>query len=421
VACCRSGFPDTSAGNGAFVSAVCSKKFTEGNMYFSRATFIICPFLAFSLCRAQSTPAGDQNAPAATPAQTTAAPVPATALSTTSVRWNGIDFSGMFDGYYAFNNNHPANGFNNLYNFNDHTDQADLNLLKMTVSRDPDPIGFRLDVGLGRAMQIMHTPTPYPDGFRFIEQAYISVKPKGWKGFEADLGDFVTSAGAEVIESRDNWNYTRSLLFALAIPYYHFGIRTSMPIGSSLTLGLQVVNGWNAIVDQHGNNMQTVGLTGAIARKKFTWSHNYYVGPQYNVAAKGNRNLYDTTLLLTPTDRISAYLNFDYGQQHAQPTGLNHWIGFAAAAHFQLTKRIAFSPRAEYYNDSSGFTTGVVQKLHEVTFTGEYRVLDGILARAEYRHDGSNVPYFDHGLQSAVSKTQSTVTFGLIAWFPVKH
>jgi len=34
-----------------------------------------------------------------------------------------------------------------------------------------------------------------------------------------DLGKFVTSAGAEVIEAKDNWNYSRSLLFVNAIPY----------------------------------------------------------------------------------------------------------------------------------------------------------------------------------------------------------
>jgi hypothetical protein len=29
----------------------------------------------------------------------------------------------------------------------------------------------------------------------------------------------VTPLGAEMIETKDNWNYSRSLLFALAIPY----------------------------------------------------------------------------------------------------------------------------------------------------------------------------------------------------------
>ncbi len=389
-------------------------------------------FLAVSCGWSQTTSASGQSSTAQSDTQTAspqaasapaqpAAPPPLNTFSASSVRLGGIDFSGMIDGYYSLSDNHPASGFNNLYNFNDHTDEADLNLLKLTLSHDPDPVGFRVDFGLGRAMELMHTPVPDPEGFRFIEQAYVSLKPKGWKGFEADFGDFVTSAGAEVIESKDNWNYSRSLLFALAIPYYHFGIRTSMPINSTITVGLQLVDGWNEIVDQHGNNMQTVGLNGTVTRKKFAWTNNYYVGPQYTAITTGNRNLYDTTLLLTPSDRFNAYLNFDYGQQHGIASGLNHWEGFAAAAHFQVTKRIALSPRVEYYDDATGFTTGVKQNLHEITMTGEYKLIDGVLARLEYRHDGSDVPYFDHGLQSGVSRTQSTATLGLIAFFPAKH
>ena len=53
-----------------------------------------------------------------------------------------------------------------------------------------------------------------------------------------DVGKFVTSAGAEVIETNGNWNYSRSLLFALAIPYYHMGVRTSMPVGKHFTGGV---------------------------------------------------------------------------------------------------------------------------------------------------------------------------------------
>lgn len=328
----------------------------------------------------------------------------------------------MVDGYYGFNNNHPESGFNKLYNFNDRTDQVDLNLAKLTVSRDPSPVGFRVDVGFGRAFEIEKTPHPDPDFYRFIEQSYISLKPKNWKGFEADFGEFVTSAGAEVIETKDNWNYSRSLLFSWAIPYYHFGIRTSMPIGSSLNVGFQLVNGWNAIVDDHGNNMQTVGLTGAITRKKFTWSHNYYVGPQYTGPNNRNRNLYDTTLLLTPNDKINAYLNFDYGQQrHPLSSGVDHWIGFAGAVHFQMNQHIAITPRAEYFNDATGFSTGTRQRLHEVTVTGEYKILNGLLTRLEFRRDGSNVPFFDHGTVPASSKSQTTVTLGLVAYYPVKR
>jgi hypothetical protein len=83
------------------------------------------------------------------------------------MRLDGIDFSGSVDGYYSFDDNHPQSGFNQLYNFDDKTNQADLNLLKLTVSHDPDPVGFRLDLGYGRTMDIIHPPgSTDPDFFR---------------------------------------------------------------------------------------------------------------------------------------------------------------------------------------------------------------------------------------------------------------
>ena len=78
------------------------------------------------------------------------------------------------------------------------------------------------------------------------------MKPPKAKGFEADLGKLVASAGAEVIEAKDNWNYSRSLLFAWAIPYCHFGLRTSMPVSKTETVGVQLVNGWNNVPKMGG-------------------------------------------------------------------------------------------------------------------------------------------------------------------------
>lgn len=111
----------------------------------------------------------------------------------------------------------------------------------------------------------------------------------------------------------------------------------------------------------------------------------------------------------------------DYGRQQASESDAKQWWGIAAAARWQITKRFAVSPRLEYFDDSDGFTTGKPQKLHEVTFTAEYKLLDGLLTRGEYRRDDSNVAYFDRGGASGSSKSQSTVTLGLIAFFPIKH
>ena len=44
------------------------------------------------------------------------------------------------------------------------------------------------------------------------------------------------TAGAEVIENKDNLNYSRGLLFALAIPYYHMGARVGYAFSDKVSL-----------------------------------------------------------------------------------------------------------------------------------------------------------------------------------------
>jgi len=177
-------------------------------------------------------------------------------------------------------------------------------------------------------------------GTKNIEQAFVSLKPKGKdSGFQMDFGKFVTSAGAEVIESNANWNYSRSLLFSWAIPYYHFGFRATETKGH-FTGGFQLVNGWNNVDDN--NSGKTLGFVGNVTSKKISWMNNYYTGPENSGTNTGWRNLYDTTVLFTPADKFSAYVNFDYGQNKSG-TGATaataKWYGVAFAGKVQMNDR----------------------------------------------------------------------------------
>jgi hypothetical protein len=345
------------------------------------------------------------------------------------------------DGYYGYNFNHPASRFNQGYNFDVRANDFSLNLAKISMTHAPDPVGFQVDFGFGRAFDIISAGETAPQLWRYLEQAYVSVKPKEAKGLQFDFGKFVTSAGAEVIETNANWNYSRSLLFAWAIPYYHFGLRTTFPAGKHFTGGVQIVNGWNNVEDN--NTGKTIGLTAAITGKKATWSTNYYAGPENLNTNRGWRHLIDTTLLLTPSDKFNAYINFDYGQNRDYPgltssvSNLNKWYGVAAALHFQPNSKWAFTPRAEWLADPQGFATGtgVSQSLKEITFTGEYKMLEGFLTRLEYRHDWSNKPFFQRGASLTTNpaftpnyfglpgteKTQDTLTLGFVVFFGPKR
>jgi hypothetical protein len=330
-----------------------------------------------------------------------------------------IEFSGLVDGYYSFNFNHPADRTNQLRNFDIKANQFSLNMAKLTLEQAPDPVGFRLDLGFGRAFETIHSADTAPGIFRNVEQAYISLKHPATKGVQLDFGKFVTSAGAEVIETHANWNYSRSLLFALAIPYYHFGLRATVPVHKHFVAGAQLVNGWNNVEDN--NTGKTAGFTGSIVTSKATWSHNYYVGPEKTDLTEGLRHVYDTTLLLTPTSKANFYINFDYGVDRMVGGGSSRWVGVAGAARLSPAPWFAVTPRLEWFNDADGFSTGTVQKLKEFTMTGEFKMREGFLTRLEYRRDWSDQPFFNRGAQTGNHKNQDTVLVGFVAFFGPKR
>jgi hypothetical protein len=364
-----------------------------------------------------ATTAGSSPASTAPETATPAAPQDAASEPTWSI--GPIDFSGSVDVFYNWNNNHPASGFNALYPFAIDANQFGLNYAEVVLEHGADPVGFRVDLGFGRAPQVFNS-LDNDDGFnQYLQQAFVSWKPESGNGFQLDFGKFVTSAGAELIETYPNWNYNQGILFNWAIPYYHFGLRTSFPVGEHFVGGLQVVNGWNNVVDN--NSGKTIGVTSAVNYDKASWFVNYYAGPENSGTNTGWRNLIDTTLLLKPTGMISAYINYDYGQNRnadgSTALDLARWQGVAGAVQVKATSKVAFTPRLEWFDDPQGFSTGTAQTLKSFTFTGEYKLVEGLMWRGEYRRDWSDVEFFERGGMPSSYKNQDTVTFALIGYF----
>lgn len=324
-----------------------------------------------------------------------------------------ILWSGIVDGHYSFANNHPSTKVNQLRNFDVKADRVAVTMVRGALEMTPEPFGFKADVGYGKGYDVLNFNEPR-EAAQIFGQMYVSLKPKRWKGVQVDFGKFMTSAGAEVFESHLNWNYSRSYLFALG-PYYHFGGRVTVPLQKHVTAGFQLVQGWNNIVDNNG--AKTAGFTASFIWDKVTWSQNYYVGPEGASGKSGMRHFYDTVLLLNPTRRVSAYLNYDYGIDQDPINGRKRFLGIAAAVRMAVSERFSLTPRYEWYHDADGaaFLTGTKQKLREVTLTGDWKIRNGLLARAEYRHDASNQPFFDRGNQVGAARGQTTMLVGLVA------
>lgn len=355
-------------------------------------------------------------------------------------RFGRIEVSGLVDSYYTYNANQPgeeANGRkNDLYNFNDTAGQLNLSMAELNLKVKPRPVGAQIGLIFGRANGMIHSSQNGPTA-NYLKQAFLSIQPRWAKGAELDLGQFVTSAGAEGIEAGDDWNYSRSLLFSWAIPYYHFGLRTTFPVTPSWTAGVQLVNGWNNLVGDNGG--MTWGFTSAYTARKYGWNLNIYTGPEKDGTRNAYRNLIDTTLLLTPSPRLSIYFNYDYGQNRtaatmartetsdtgqtllipALPAQSPHWQGIAVAAREEIFRRSAVAARFEVFADNQGFATGAAQQIKETTFTYQYKWTDWLLSRMEFRRDWSDAAFFHKG-NSEMVEAQSTASFGLIATFGPK-
>ena len=92
----------------------------------------------------------------------------------------------------------------------------------------------------------------------------------------------------------------------------------------------------------------------------------------------------------------------------------------AGAARYAIGKKYAVAGRLEFFNDMDGFSTGTAQTVKEFTMTGEYKLTDWLMTRAEFRTDWSDQPFFEKKNQPNGATTQPTVLLGLVAYFAPK-
>lgn len=361
---------------------------------------------------------GTPAAPTSAPSASLAGPLGSTTLS------------GFVDVYYGQNFNNPASQTNGLRFFDQGANQFGLNLLELVVDKTPDPensrTGYHVALGYGQAINAVNASEPKGGiGFdQYLKEAYFSYLAPVGKGLQVDVGKFVTPAGAEVIETKDNWNYSRGVLFSYAIPYFHFGLRAKYAFSEKYSLTGFLVNGWNDVVDNNGG--KTYGVTfGWNPNKKFGIAQTYLAGPEENDINRNLRQLTDTVITYSPTNKLSFILNGDYGRGDRLLTDPSigafspavYWTGVAGYVKYSFANNMAVATRYEYFDDHDGFTTGTFAPTHvnEFTATFERLVAHHIISRFEFRRDMSNQPLFLKGSNPVFD--QNTLTAGLVMTF----
>jgi hypothetical protein len=351
--------------------------------------------------------------------------------------------SGFVDVYYGYNSNQPANRTTALRNFDVNSSQFALNMLELVADKAPDAtasrVGYHIALGFGQAMNLVNggevaspnvpgTPVLAPPSTitnfdQYLKEGYLEYLAPVGKGLQINVGKFVTPAGAEVIETKDNWNYSRGLLFAWAIPYFHFGMSGKYAFNSKFALTGYLMNGWNNSVDN--NSGKTTGFSAAwTPNSKISVIENYLVGPEQADNNGNFRHLTDTVVTYSPTAKLSLMANYDYGHDRvpAPVTGLPTttsavwWTGLAGYIKYAPNAKWAIATRGEWFKDHNGFSTGTAQNVSEFTLTLQRMLASKIMTRLEFRRDMSDQDVFPYRT-GLLKDAQNTVTLGMVYAF----
>lgn len=339
-----------------------------------------------------------------------------------------VDIHGFVDTYYSYNFNKPDSNLNGLSNFDFRHNDFSLSLAELVISKSTSesvPVGFRIDLDFGETTDFVHCgpafscPSGHPEApYKNIQQAYVT-----WAtpiGLTFDMGKFVTHMGFEVIESKDNWNYTRSLLFCCAIPYYHSGVRANYAISDLFFVNGYVYNGWNDVVETNG--MKTYGAQIGITPIKMLPIVLNWIGPETVDTVYEKRNVFDAIATLNLSDTLSFAVNYDYGTQKSLAAGTagdtQTYSGIAGYARAAMGNN-AVAVRYEYVSDKDNVmfaTAAGGAKVQEVTVTGETKVGGNLLLRLEYRHDMADKDIFEKE-GATVTDKQDRVVAGIVYSF----
>jgi len=240
-----------------------------------------------------------------------------------------------------------------------------------------------------------------------VTQVFLQYATGSWTFMS---GKYVTLAGAEVINTPTDTNFSRSILFGYAIPFTHTGVRASYAFSDTLTLMGGINQGWDDVKDTNSAYTGELGVVWSPS-KMFSLGAQTYIGKERAAGLtkkelapafqlEGQRKLLDLVATINVTDKLTFVLNYDRASQantvNVTPTAApdSDWSGLAGYAIYQINDQWRLSARGEYFDDKNGYRTGVVQKWKEGTLTLSWLPLKAVELRGEVRRDKSNVASF---------------------------
>ncbi|WP_404367566.1 outer membrane beta-barrel protein [Corallococcus coralloides] len=325
-----------------------------------------------------------------------------------------LQVEGGVDAYYGYNLNRPGSDVNFLPGTGTTArrhDEITVNLASLGVSLAPEPVGFRVLLGFGTGIDVLHRAEPEedatgPDVWRYVQQASLSFA-RGPLTLEA--GIYPSHIGFESFQSQLNWTYTRSWMGEFS-PYYQTGLKGTWRFDERWSAQLHLLNGWQTIGDN--NDGKALGTQVAYAGDRLSAAFNTFVGDEGADGDEGLRLFADTVVTLKVTDAVSIAGSADLGRQARPGASAALWYAAGANVRVQVAGPMAMTARAEVYRDRDGMLSGTAQTLAEGTLTLEVKPAEHLVLKAEARHDHSTQNVFDgpaRGTQPPLPRQHQTL------------
>ncbi len=323
---------------------------------------------------------------------------------------------------YDFNDTHGTRTVDGR-TFDTHANQFALNKFKLALEKplSANPtnwaVGYRADLIFGEDASVIHSSSALGAGsFNLgndgdLEQAFVDINIPIGNGLKVIVGKTVTLMGVEVIEEVANPNFSEGNQFLFVENFTQTGVQLAYKWNDSLDTEFVVFNGWDQLPDNN-NAVSFMGRLGYAMDSNTTFSVLGYGGPEHTTVPGGGTgtstgNWRDGVELIGQhkfTDKLNSYVQLDYGrEQKVVDLGDSEWVAGGLWLTYDFTDKIELAFRQDYLRDKDGartdgstlnggvpFVPGAGPELYSSTLTLNYKPIDNVQIRPEFRWDHSD-------------------------------
>ncbi len=357
-----------------------------------------------------------------------------------------FEFNGYMDIYYqnspqAHAPVAPAMGPSYLEGrvFDNQHNVMTLNMVEVSAKRKVGVVSFRIDLAFGQMVDGLAGSGTLANGqpvaanstepTRNVTQATIGYSPSQIPNLTVTVGKFYSMIGYETTKAKDNLQYSRSLSFNYAIPYWHEGVSVSYGVvPDKFSATIQVLNAWDGRISAENNKSPTLALgLNTTPASGLAANYNFMTGKE-SIDPDATRQLHELNLTYAMSPEVSVAADYVLAlQKHAiaADNSSAEWKTLALYVKYTPVSWYTLSPRYEIFDDSdkgfalSGFSGagGIQQKITSLTVANNFTISEGFEGRLEYRSDKSNKDGYYKDSNGNNTDHQDSYTVAFLASF----